>query len=131
MTPVRTAPLVLAAILGLAGAARAQRTDDAVRPAPPREPADSSKADRPVRVRASHRVDVIGPGERVETVLDRVRTSRPAPPASDVKPSERPPIRGPDRGRDTDRSGPDSQRGSGGPRPPPGNSGPPSDRSHR
>ncbi len=71
----------LAALL-CAGAARA---DDA-RPA----------ADRPIRVRLSHQVDVIAAGERVETVLDRTR----APPAqaADGKPDDRPPVRGPDRG---------------------------------
>jgi hypothetical protein len=53
-------------------------------------------ADRPIRVRASHQVDVIAPGERVETVLDRTR----APPAqaAEGKPDDRPPVRGPDRG---------------------------------
>jgi hypothetical protein len=72
----------LVAALLFAGASRAE---DA-RPA----------ADRPIRVRASHQVDVIAPGERVETVLDRTR----APPAqaAEGKPDDRPPVRGPDRG---------------------------------
>lgn len=32
---------------------------------------------KPVRVSASHRVDVIAPGERVETAIDRMRRSAP------------------------------------------------------
>lgn len=37
---------------------------------------------KPVRVGASHRVDVIAPGERVETAIDRMR--RISPPAREV-----------------------------------------------
>jgi hypothetical protein len=33
----------------------------------------------PPHVRASHHVDVIAPGERVQTVLDRMRASKPSP----------------------------------------------------
>jgi hypothetical protein len=134
------AAFVAVALLGASRAALAQNTSapsaaDAPRPLPAR-PNDSaaSRLDRPVRVRSSHRVDVIAPGERVETVLDRMRATTRAPvQPGDVKAVERPPPRPPDRVRDQDNRGGsgDSQRGQGGPRPPPGNMGPPSDRPHR
>jgi hypothetical protein len=44
--------------------------------------------ERPVHVRASHQVDVIAPGERVETVIDRMRASA-VPPGPEAKPLER------------------------------------------
>ena len=129
------------ALLGASRVALAQNTSapsatDALRPPPARpESSAASGLDRPVRVRASHRVDVIGPGERVETVLDRMRTATRAPvQPGDVKPVERPAPRPPDRAREKDNRGnssAESQRGQGGPRPPPGNMGPPSDRSRR
>jgi len=126
------------ALLGATRVAFAQKSApsaaDAPRPAPAADSA-ASRLDRPVRVRASHRVDVIAPGERVETVLDRMRSATRAPvQPGDVKPVERPPPRPPDRAREQDnnRGNPgDSQRGQGGPRPPPGNMGPPSDRQRR
>ena len=125
------------ALLGASRVAFAQNTSapsagDAPRPPPARpESSAASRLDRPVRVRASHRVDVIAPGERVETVLDRMRSAtRARVQPGDVKPVERPAPRPPDRAREQDNRGGDSQRGQGGPRPA-GTAGPPSDKSHR
>jgi len=135
------AALAAVALLGASRMALAQDKPappaaDAPRPLP-QSPA-ASRLDRPVRVRASHRVDVIAPGERVETVLDRMRSATRAPvQPGDVKPVERPVPRPPDRAREQDGRGNsnsgDSQHGQGGngPRPPPGNLGPASDRPHR
>jgi len=72
------AALAAVALLGASRMALAQDKPappaaDAPRPLP-QSPA-ASRLDRPVRVRASHRVDVIAPGERVETVLDRMRSA--------------------------------------------------------
>ncbi|MFL5423992.1 MAG: hypothetical protein ACJ783_03090 [Myxococcales bacterium] len=130
--------------LSLVGAARgalAQGTGpDAPRPPPPRaDSAAGARLDRPVRVRASHRVDVIAPGERVETIIDRMRSTRPVTPPADVKPVDRPPPpRAADRGREREREREDSrsdaaQHGSGGgPRAAPAGSGSGgSDRTHR
>ena len=83
-------------VLAQAGGATAS---DAPRP-PPRDDAAATRLDRPVRVRATHRVDVIGPGERVETVLDRMRQTRAVPPAAEVKQVKRPVLRAPERARD-------------------------------
>ncbi|TMB34174.1 MAG: hypothetical protein E6J61_04030 [Deltaproteobacteria bacterium] len=131
-------PLIAAfaavALLGASRVAFAQNTAaDAPRPLPVRpDNSAASKLDRPVRVRASHRVDVIAPGERVETVLDRMRTATRAPvQPGDVKPVERPALRTPDRAREQDNRGSSSGDGQRGPRPPPGNPGVPSDRPHR
>ena len=100
----------------LAGAARA----DEAKPPP----------ERPVRVGASHRVDVIAPGERVETIIDRMRATRPS--AGDARPADRAPLRAPDKARDGDRGPSDPRRGPEGPQrgPGPGNA-PPPDRTHR
>jgi len=48
---------------------------------------------KPVRVGASHRVDVIAPGERVETAIDRMRRSAPLnlPPRLPERLAPRPP----------------------------------------
>jgi len=111
---------------------------DAPRPPPARaDSAAAERLDRPVRVRASHRVDVIAPGELVETIIDRMRSGRPVTPPADVKPVERPPPpRAADRGREREREdsrGDAAQRGSGGgPRAAPAGSGSAgSDRTHR
>ncbi|MFL5248350.1 MAG: hypothetical protein ACJ79V_11050 [Myxococcales bacterium] len=128
--------------LSLVGAARGALAQgagpDAPRPPPPRaDSAAGARLDRPVRVRASHRVDVIAPGERVETIIDRMRSTRPVTPPADVKPVDRPPPpRAADRGRERERDDSRSdaaQRGSGGgPRAAPAGSGSGgSDRTHR
>jgi hypothetical protein len=115
-------------LVGTARGALAQGTD-APRPPPARsDSAAGERLDRPVRVRASHRVDVIAPGERVETIIDRMRSTRPVTPPVDVKPVERPPPpRAADRGREREREdsrGDATQRGSGGgPRAAPAGSG--------
>ena len=113
------AGLFLVAALGLAGAARAE----------------APAALRPARVRASHRVDVIAPGERVETIIDRLRAGAApkaaapkaaapkaaAPKAAEVKPPDRQSVRGPDGARRRERAP--------GPGHPPANgSGPPGER---
>jgi hypothetical protein len=127
--------LVGASRMALAQNTTAPSAADAPRP-PPAQSSAASRLDRPVRVRASHRVDVIAPGERVETVLDRMRSATRAPvQPGEVKPVERAAPRPPDRAREQDGRGNsgESQRGQGGsgPRPPPGNMGPASDRPHR
>jgi hypothetical protein len=85
------------------------------------------------RLRASHRVDVIAPGERVDSILDRFRVapaSQPAPPERPLlRPpeslrggAERPPDRGASRpapgadrpGQPGDRGAPPGGEGSGG-----------------
>ena len=54
----------------------------------------AASSDEPAKVRASHRVDVIAPGEKVETVLDRMRAGRaPSPPGDAQKPGDRLPVR--------------------------------------
>jgi hypothetical protein len=53
-------------------------------------------AARPTRVHASHRVDVIAPGEKVETILDRMRADRPALPVDGTRAAP-PPVRSMDR----------------------------------
>jgi hypothetical protein len=79
-------PAVLALLLG-AGAARAQAPaapppraeTQAVRP--PEAPAPAPPAVEPrARVRSSHTVDVIAPGEKVDTILGRMKVERPTPP---------------------------------------------------
>ena len=67
--------LLFTAVLLFAGAARAE------------DP-------RPVRVGTSHRVDVIAPGERVETAIDRMRRAT-NPTKAIERPMERPAVRGP------------------------------------
>jgi len=139
----RSSLIAAFAAVALCGASRTALAQDkaapsdAPRPPPPQSSA-ASRLDRPVRVRASHRVDVIAPGERVETVLDRMRSATRAPvQPGEVKPVERPAPRPPERAREQDGRGnansSDSQHGQGGngPRPPPGNLGPASDRPHR
>lgn len=109
-------------------------------------------AEPAARLRASHRVDVIAPGERVESVIDRMRAGRTAatPPASDrAQPAAAgtlppagasplrtaPAVRSPDRGS---RPPGDDHGGSGagppgvpGPQPPTRGDGPLPDRHHR
>jgi hypothetical protein len=56
--------------------------------------AKAEDAKPPVRVGTSHRVDVIAPGERVETAIDRMR--RATNPTKTIdRPAERPAVRGP------------------------------------
>ena len=99
-----------------------------------------AKVERPVKVGASHRVDVIAPGERVETIIDRMRAQRQATPPADARPGDRATsrtadprldarsgdqVRGPDRG-----TPPDAQRAPPGNPPGPPNA-PPSAPEHR
>ena len=153
----RVSLFALLAALGLAQAATAQaaaaqKSDAPEAAAPAAVPAPAlnepvrlerptgadrpSGSDRPTGVRASHRVDVIGPGERVETIFDRLRGGRGNKPANDSKATL--PVRGPDKGRGgPDRPdhgepqhGPDGSHGPPGGGAPPGG-GPPSDRPPR
>lgn len=78
--------------------AAAENSSLPIRKVDPLRPVLSSGAPaaRRTRVHASHRVDVIAPGEKVETILDRMRAVRPALPvdgtraAPPVRPMERP-----------------------------------------
>lgn len=132
MTAPRTGALLFALALGLAQAAAAQQ--EAKSEPLQAAPARPGEALRPVRLGASHRVDVIAPGERVETVLDRLRASRQQLPAAGTKPVERLPVRGPDgkarsgegHGGPDQGHGPGSGSGSGPPMPSSG--GPPANR---
>ena len=56
--------------------------------------AEDPKPAMPVRVGTSHRVDVIAPGERVETAIDRMRRAT-NPTKAIERPVERPAVRGP------------------------------------
>ncbi len=120
------AALLLASLAAFSGAARAQAQ------APGSGAADSTS----VRVRASHRVEVIAPGEHVDTVIDRMRASSAQTQATETQPAtERLPVRPAELQRTGDRSQADRQRqnvhGSGGPGAAPGGpngSGPPPDR---
>ena len=105
----------------------------------PVEPANL--APRPPSLRASHRVDVIAPGERVQTVLDRMRAApQPVPTPGGVRPGgDRLPVRGPDQGppgggpgQGPGHGGPEGPHGDGSHGPPP-SGGPmtPPDRPHR
>jgi len=78
---------VLLSVL-IAPAALAQEKATTATPAPP----------PPVEVRTSHRVEVIAPGEKVETIIDRMRADRAGPPAPrEGRDGVTPPVRGPDR----------------------------------
>ena len=86
-----------------------------------RAAASSTSADAP-KVRASHRVDVIAPGEKIETVLDRMRAGRPPQPPADAQKNL--PVRPPDGARpERPPEGPQQQQGP--QRGPPGKGGPP------
>jgi len=83
---MKSRPLLLAGILLAAPAARADGpAASAAAGGATQGPANAPTGapERPAHVRASHRVDVIGPGERIETVIDRMRLERPAPAAGD------------------------------------------------
>ncbi|MBS2023675.1 MAG: hypothetical protein JST92_14825 [Deltaproteobacteria bacterium] len=102
-----------------AQAAPAQAADSAKAAAADSKPESvlgQGASDRPVRVRASHRVDVVAPGEKVDTIIDRMRASqvRTGGDVKTIAPTERPAVRPPDRGRDGERGGPPEERGGGG-----------------
>jgi hypothetical protein len=81
---------------------------------------------KPVRVVPSHRVDVIPPGERVETAIDRMR--RATNPTKVVERPERPALRGPTAKERPPQQPADAQRQSGTAAPqqaPTGGQGPP------
>ncbi len=108
--------------LALGAAAWAQEPAPAV-PPPPAEskvvPPATPPVPRDVRVhvRGSHTVDVIAPGEKVETIIDRMRANRPAPPPTGRGPTApRPPAVGPEGKRPV---GPEGKRPVGPPPKPP------------
>ncbi|HEX4384137.1 MAG TPA: hypothetical protein VH083_14355 [Myxococcales bacterium] len=81
----------------------------------------------PVRVVPSHRVDVIPPGERVETAIDRMRRAT-NPTKAIERPVERPAVRGPSATERAAQQPADAQRQSGTATPqqaPSGGQGPP------
>lgn len=89
-----------------AAADDANRGDGAI---PERSAADPVRAPR---VRASHRVDVIAPGERVETIVDRMRSDAAARGNAGPRPAQKPPgAPPPDKRRERDRRGPEPWRG--------------------
>lgn len=143
MTRLSTALWAAMAALALAGEARAAEPATAAAPEVVRAPAETRAApvrvpeatlpvapDRHARVRGSHTVDVIAPGEKFETIIDKMRAKRPVgPPVEPGAGQPAPPVRGPDK-----RHGPGGARppgpgpGPGGPHlgpPPLGGGGPP------
>jgi hypothetical protein len=78
-----------------------------------------------VKLRASHKVDVIAPGEKVETIIDKMRAPHAGTPAAP----------GGDTTRGPERAPPRPPQGQGGQHPdqhgPPGNGSAPQDRPHR
>ncbi|HLL54515.1 MAG TPA: hypothetical protein VK447_13265 [Myxococcaceae bacterium] len=103
-----------------------ERPNEAVRPpGPPATTREAPKTEPRMNARSSHTVDVIAPGEKVDTILGRMRVERPAPPPSRdgvVRPPPGPesgrPGRGPGPGPGPGRSGP-PRPGEGGRGPPP------------
>ena len=92
----------------------------------------ASAASAAPRVRASHRVDVIAPGERVETVIERLRSGS-APPSAEQRPADQG-MQPPPDGRRHEGAGRERMqgpRGTPGPAVVPGKNGPPSERPHR
>jgi len=124
----------LSAALALLGAGAAWAEDKPATTPPARTeavppvPAPATARDAPtpgpttetrLHVRSSHTVDVIAPGEKVDTILGRMRVERSAPPP---RGETVPPPPGPDSGGKTPhgpgRSGP-GRPGEGGRAPPP------------
>lgn len=142
---LRYAALLASALLWAGSSARAEPpqprpTAAASQSTPAADPlrpvlSSGTTAARPTRVHASHRVDVIAPGEKVETILDRMRADRPALPVDGTRAAP-PPVRSMDR---RDSQGPPGGPGPGhfptlGPPSPPSGSSPPPrspDRVHR
>ena len=58
----------------------AARPPEAAPPAPPPPAPEGRGAEARAHVRSSHTVDVIAPGEQVDTILGRMRVERPSPP---------------------------------------------------
>jgi hypothetical protein len=92
--------------------------------------AQTSSQDSAVRVRASHRVEVIAPGERVETIIDRMRAGTQTTATQTALPSENLQVRPAELQRAPDRGAGDRQHGARGSAPggPPGAGGPPPER---
>jgi len=108
-----------AALLALAAPAAAQANEAQAAPTPPATAAagraTTSTGGAPAaapRIRASHRVDVIAPGEKVETVIDRLRATRSATDArgAEARSGERSGTAGGDGHREGERSGTDGPR---------------------
>lgn len=128
MSARRTSALIATLGMLLAAGARAQTVTDTSRTA---QKLAASREVHPNHLRASHRVDVIAPGEAIESVIDRMRSSKATQSTQGPAQSgQRTTVRGPDQRADG-LGPPDGPRG-----PPNGNnqppgSGPPPDRPHR
>ena len=127
----RTSMGLVGAILAIALPARGQTAAATADPPRAADTPAATSGTHPTRLRASHRVDVIAPGESVDTVIDRMRagahaasTVAPAPSQSSLRPGPREPGQRPDQ----EGGPPDGARGTNGG--PPGG-GPPPDRPHR
>jgi hypothetical protein len=115
----RILALALAALALAAG--RASADEPTPKPAtakPAGEATASGPAAERVRVRATHRVDVIAPGEKVETVIDRLRAGRSPAAEPGARPADARPVRPPEHDTPGDHAAP------GGPRSPHGGTGP-------
>lgn len=88
--------------------AKVEAGDSAVRP--PESAAPGSKRQERVRLHSSHTVDVIVPGEKVETIVGRMRVDRPAGADHPKAGERRDAVRGPDKGGGPGRGGPGSRR---------------------
>jgi hypothetical protein len=119
---------VAAALVLLAGGTAWAQTREATPPPAPEtgavrapEPVPAPAETKPeprIRVHSSHTVDVIAPGEKVETILGKMRVERP--PAQVEGGGARPPpaVRRPDKAHGPGRGG-HPRSGEGGGRPPP------------
>src|SRR5690242_2934775 len=102
--------VIVALVLLVAGAARAQtqvapprvetgaaRAPEVPPPAPERPAPAPPTSESRAHVRSSHTVDVIAPGEQVDTILGRMHADRPSPPprGDTVRPPPGPESRGP------------------------------------
>jgi hypothetical protein len=72
---------------------------------------------KPVRVGASHRVDVIAPGEHVQTAIDRMRRATNPAKSIELRPADHLAPRGPSE-RAGERGSPSDGQRQGGPPPP-------------
>jgi hypothetical protein len=123
-TRAQLSAVAAALVLLTGGAAWAQapeaappaKTETVRPPEPPSAPAEAKTEPR-VRVRSSHTVDVIAPGEKVETILGKMRVERPP---VQVEGGARPPpaVRRPDKAHGPGHGGP-PRPGEGGGRHPP------------
>jgi len=106
--------LSFAAVLSIASTARAQAaaTEPAQTQAQSAQAANQDSSATPVRVHASHKVEVIAPGEHVESIIDRMRANSAGAATPDsAAATDHLPVRSPDLQRSTDRGAADRARG--------------------